>query len=238
MTDAWRLSSRRQVWVSTSKKTKMVERHCLRRGSCCDARCGCQPAHEPARRTWSGAAVVEAIIQGYRRCAETLFDSLTVDVNIPAYDGGNVLTAAVSHVGHSIDACCPLVRLLASRRLTRASPDQAIAMLSMHMPTDAQSVEASDHDDVLSSRQHAPALLLPVLQAEASGDRRWCAYCLKLSSDRNLGMCTQCNMVGYCPDSKCQKRHWTSAGGHTAECAVLLEARLPKEKEQTKQSLK
>ena len=111
-------------------------------------------------------------------------------------------------------------------------------MLSEHTPTDAQTAEASDHDDVLSMIQQAAALLLPVLQAEASGDRRWCAYCFKLSSDRNLGMCTQCNMVGYCPDSKCQKRHWTSAGGHKAECAALLEARVREEKEQAKQSVK
>ena len=45
-------------------------------------------------------------------------------------------------------------------------------------------------------------------------------------------------MVGYCPDTKCQKQHWKSDGGHKAECAALLEARLHEEKEQAEQSLK
>ena len=116
----------------------------------------------------------EAALGGHIRCVEVLLDSPAVDVNITTYNGINVLTAAASHVLDSFntitstDACRPLVRLLASRRVSRDTLDRAIATISTHMPTDAQAAEASDHDHALSMTQQATALLLPVLQAEAS----------------------------------------------------------------------
>jgi hypothetical protein len=41
-------------------------------------------------------------------------------------------------------------------------------------------------------------LIMPVLEAELQGEHRWCAYCLKLTPDRDLDKCARCNQVSYC----------------------------------------
>ena len=75
-------------------------------------------------------------------------------------------------------------------------------------------------------------LIVPVLEAQLKGERRWCAYCLKLTPDANLDLCGACKQVGYCqqyvleemalPDQMpCHVKHWKS--GHKKECARYQE---------------
>ena len=39
---------------------------------------------------------------------------------------------------------------------------------------------------------------MPVLEAELRGEHRWCAWCLKLTPDRDLDKCARCDQVSYC----------------------------------------
>ena len=50
-------------------------------------------------------------------------------------------------------------------------------------------------------------MVLPVLKAEAEGEKRWCAWCSKLTPDKDIDLCSQCHQVGYCrPLNKMQLR--------------------------------
>ena len=71
-----------------------------------------------------------------------------------------------------------------------------------------------------------------MLEAQLKGERRWCAYCLKLTPDVNLDLCGGCKQVGYCqqyvleemalPDqTPCHVKHWKD--GHRKECARFQE---------------
>jgi len=67
-------------------------------------------------------------------------------------------------------------------------------------------------------------MLVPVLEAQLRGERRWCAHCLKLTPDVDLHRCGGCKQVGYCdlapPGQKpCHVLHWKA--GHKQECARL-----------------
>ena len=50
----------------------------------------------------------------------------------------------------------------------------------------------------LDKWQEMARFLLPVLRAQALGQRRWCAWCLRLTPDQNLLLCGGCQSVGYC----------------------------------------
>ena len=76
----------------------------------------------------------------------------------------------------------------------------------------------------------------PTITAGSTRLRRWCAYCLKLTPDKNLSLCSGCRQVGYCelPDefiltqmhrsrrepllvkASCQVLHWKAE--HNKEC--------------------
>ena len=60
----------------------------------------------------------------------------------------------------------------------------------------------------------------PILEAEARGDRRWCAdpRCHAVDLHEDFDMCPLCFQLGYC-SRKCQKRHWKE-GGHKAACVA------------------
>ena len=61
-------------------------------------------------------------------------------------------------------------------------------------------------------------LLLPVLEAELRGEHRWCAWCLKLTPDRDLDKCARCNEVSYCrPLNRRQLEGGHYSAGMTAE---------------------
>ena len=54
---------------------------------------------------------------------------------------------------------------------------------------------------------------LPILDAECTRERRWCAYppCHDVDTTENMDLCTGCRTVGYC-SRKCQKQHWKEKG--------------------------
>ena len=68
---------------------------------------------------------------------------------------------------------------------------------------------------------------LPVLQAEARGDRRWCAFpqCHAVDLQESFDLCSQCMQVGYC-SRRCRKSHWRAeVGGHRAVCEEIIGSR-------------
>ena len=70
----------------------------------------------------------------------------------------------------------------------------------------------------LTSFQKMARLLLPVLEAELRGEHRWCAWCLKLTPDRDLDKCARCNEVSYCrPLNRRQLEGGHYSAGMTAE---------------------
>ena len=176
-----------------------------------------------------------AASEGQDSCVEMLLSAPGIDVNIVAKSGDNVLTAACASVMTSLrqvgsaDTTCTLVRLLASRQVSRQTLQQAISMLQRVWVSNAQAADAEAQGQSLSKNQEATRLLLPVLQAEALGMRRWCGHCWKMTPDQNLGLCTGCRQFGYCRErgeaddssrSACQRRHWR-LGGHRAECTAM-----------------
>ena len=63
-------------------------------------------------------------------------------------------------------------------------------------------------------------LVVPVLKAQLRNERRWCAWCFRMTPDHDLNTCKSCDLtvwsVGYC-DKTCQSRGWRK-GGHKQEC--------------------
>ena len=123
-----------------------------------------------------------------------------------------------------------LVRLLASRKVSSQALACAISFLQQAWLTNTQVAEIEDSGQALTKEQEVTRLLLPVLRAQSTGERRWCGWCWALTPDRNLPMCTRCWQYGYCCDAEgvsnmvCQKKHW-KVGGHRAECAALVAIR-------------
>eukprot|EP00947_MAST-08B_sp_MAST-8B-sp1_P003646 g3646.t1 len=97
------------------------------------------------------------------------------------------------------------------------------------MPTTAQIVAAEASGRPLDPRRRAAQLLYPILYAEASGKRRWCAWCFNVTPDdsleerqkggiRGYHTCARCSEVGYCSE-ECQGKHWRR--GHKHRCPLL-----------------
>ena len=111
-----------------------------------------------------------------------------------------------------------LVLLLASRRVDPLRLAADIATMRMWMPTRREARSTSP----MTPFQLMARMLLPVLEAHARGDFRWCAYCHKLTPDVDLNRCGGCNQVGYCDEAPpgqqkpCHVLHWKA--GHKAEC--------------------
>jgi hypothetical protein len=73
-----------------------------------------------------------------------------------------------------------------------------IAFLRHCMPTRRQIATAEAGGKPLNSGQKMARLIMPVLEAELRGEHRWCAWCHKLTPDRDLDKCARCNEVSYC----------------------------------------
>jgi len=143
------------------------------------------------------------------------------------------LLSACSHVMASLrrvgtgDSTHTFVRLLASRRVSSQTLARTIKGLQQYWLSNTQVAEIEDSGQTLTKAQEGTRLLLPVLRAQSSGERRWCGWCWALTPDRNLPMCMRCREYGYCCDADgesngvCQKKHW-KVGGHRAECAALV----------------
>ena len=103
--------------------------------------------------------------------------------------GSNVLTSATTHVTNSLrqvgsgDTTRILVRLLASRKVSSEALACAISVTQHFWLTNTQVAEIEDSGQALTKQQEATRLLLPVLQAQAMGERRWCGWCLALTPD-------------------------------------------------------
>ena len=70
----------------------------------------------------------------------------------------------------------------------------------------------------MSSQHKMTLLIMPVLEAELQGEHRWCAYCLKLTPDRDLDKCARCDQVSYCrPLNRRQLEGGYYAAGMSAE---------------------
>jgi hypothetical protein len=91
-----------------------------------------------------------------------------------------------------------LVLLLRSRRITPYYMKESIALLRRAMPTRRQIATAEAGGKPLHPHQKMTRLIMPVLEAELRGEHRWCAWCLKLTPDRDLGECARCEQVSYC----------------------------------------
>ena len=85
-----------------------------------------------------------------------------------------------------------LVILLACARITTATLEHAIAQCKRN-----KSMAKSGRGAHLSHRQnYGPRFALPVLEAQAKGERRWCMHCHSIERLKNLSMCSACQQVG------------------------------------------
>ena len=175
-----------------------------------------------------------ALANGHDSCVELLLATRDINVNYGHdADGTSALLDACGHVMNSLrrvgscDSTRTLVRLLASRRVSSQTLARTIKCLQQFWLSNTQLAEIEENGQTLTKEQEAVRLLLPVLRAQSSGERRWCGCCWALTPDRNLPMCTRCREYGYCCDADgesngvCQKKHW-KVGGHRAECAALV----------------
>ena len=121
---------------------------------------------------------------------------------------------------------------------------------SRNLPTRRHIAHAEATGEPLDPFHRMARLVLPVLEAELAGQRRWCGGCLRLTPDQHLELCAGCNQIGYChlPDdyvlkhmhwprreallakTTCQRWHWEQ-GGHRAACAGMAAEAKAKKKE-------
>jgi hypothetical protein len=177
----------------------------------------------------------DAVYFGHETCVAILLAAPGIDANSVTQRGLNVLVFVFEHVMQSLrqvgsgDTTRILVRLLASRKVSSQALACTISFMQRHWLTNAQVAEIEGSGQALTEAQEVTRLLLPVLRAQSTGERRWCGWCWALTPDRNLPMCTRCRQYGYCCDAEgesnmvCQKKHW-KVGGHRAECAALAGA--------------
>ena len=128
-------------------------------------------------------------------------------------------------------------------RITRADPSSCLGHLLQSRRVSLDSLEGAvavlhpySLGEQLTTYQTGSRVVLPVLEAEIRGARRWCAACLHLSPDTDLALCSGCHQVGYCPpptkkalrmmyqhereevlSRQCFLVHWKE-GGHKKEC--------------------
>ena len=150
---------------------------------------------------------------------------------------------SVDQVGapDSVDPARTFVLMLRSRRVTDQCLRDTIAHLRRATSTTrkniARQARAKADGEPLAAIQQVAQMVIPVLEAQLQGERRWCAYCLTLTPDKDIDLCSGCHQVGYCrplnkvqlrrmpheeqerrrAEHQCQKLHWTT-GGHKEEC--------------------
>ena len=209
-------------------------------------------------------ALIYAVNHGRSQCTKLLLADPRVDVSAVNNDGENALMSACTHIRDCMgkvgatteeeaeeDPARGLVLLLQSRRCTNDDLTVAIQYVRQSLPTRREVARAEATGEPLQSFSRTARLVLPVLEAELAGQRRWCGGCLRLTPDQHLELCAGCNQIGYChlPDdyvlkhmhwprreallakTTCQRWHWEQ-GGHRAACAgMAAEAKAKKAEE-------
>jgi hypothetical protein len=129
------------------------------------------------------------------------------------------LVATFDQVGAPEPPTRCLVLLLKSRRISDYYMKENIAWLRHHcMPTGRQIATAEAGGKPLAPEKKMARLIMPVLEAELRGEHRWCAWCLKLTPDRDLDKCARCEQVSYCrPLNRRQLEGGHYATGMSAE---------------------
>ena len=119
---------------------------------------------------------------GHESCVEMLLAAPGMDVNDVVQDGAGVLGFAITHVMTSLrqvgsgDITRILVLLMASRQVSSQALSCAISYLQMHWLTNTQVAGGG-----LTDAHEVTRLLLPVLRAQSTGERRWCGWCWALT---------------------------------------------------------
>ena len=199
------------------------------------------PRGDVNQANWEGISPLHAAANlGRFLCLELLLADERIDVCRTNTAGETPLAHACFQLRNSIgqvgapDSINParcFVRILQSRRVTDQCLRDTIAGWKPFVPTDQCCCER------LSPEQQTAQLVIPVLEAQLAGERRWCAYCLTLTPDKDIDLCSQCHQVGYCrPLNKmqlrrmpheeqerrrkvhCQTLHWHAEGGHKKDC--------------------
>ena len=177
------------------------------------------------------APLASAANQGRSKCIEALLKDARVNVNQLDNDGFFTLTHACIHLrtamrnmgacdGRFDDHTDPvrgLVLFLRSRRVSTAALDQSLLMCKYHHPTKRQISLAEAGGTPLTDFHLMARHVLPILQAEAKGQKRWCDWCLRVTPDQDLLLCSGCWQVGYCNRECCQKKGWAKASGEAME---------------------
>jgi hypothetical protein len=158
-------------------------------------------------------------------CVALLLEDGRVEMNrtnargqTPLVSACEKLAATFDQVGAPEPPTRCLVLLLKSRRISNYYMKENIAFMRRFMPTRRQIATAEAGGKPLHPKQKMARLLLPVLEAELRGEHRWCAWCLKLTPDRDLDKCARCNEVSYCrPLNRRQLEGGHYSAGMTAE---------------------
>jgi hypothetical protein len=115
-----------------------------------------------------------------------------------------------------------LVLFLRSRRVSTAALDQSIDLCKLHHPSEREISLAEAGGKQLNDFHLMARHVLPILQAEAKGQKRWCDWCFRVTPDQDLLLCSGCWQVGYCNRECCQKKGWAKASGEAMEGATTL----------------
>ena len=130
-----------------------------------------------------------AVLDGHETCVAILLAAPGIDANSVCQRGLNVLVYAFEHVMNSLrqvgsgDTTRILVRLLASRKVSSEALACAISFMQQFWLTNTQVAEVEDSGQALTETQEVTRLLLPVLRAQAVGERRWCGWCWALTPE-------------------------------------------------------
>ena len=168
--------------------------------------------------------LVSAINLGFVQCTKLLLDDPRVDVSVVSNDGANALVNACTRIKECMgkvgatteeeaeeDPARGLVLLLQSRRCTNDDLALAIQYERQNLPTRREVAKAEATGEPLDPFSRTARLVVPVLEAELAGQRRWCGGCLRITPDQHLELCAGCNQIGYChlPDDYVLKHmHW------------------------------
>lgn len=164
------------------------------------------------RRTLCGESPLStAVNNGHARCAELLLADARVDVSLADNWGQTPLVSSCVPLLHSVGTGVPVrddddrarcfVQMLKSNRVDASSLMTSIAFLKLHAPSTADHPDHPDHPvKPQDAAERVARCVVPVLEAQLDGRRRWCAHCSKLSAG-DLGLCASCNQVGYCNDA-------------------------------------
>jgi hypothetical protein len=175
--------------------------------------------------------LAHAANQGRSKCIKVLLEDARVNVNQPDNDGYFPLwhvcvhlTLSMSNMGDCdgrfddhTDPVRGLVLFLRSRRVSTAALDQSLVMCKYYHPSKRQISLAEAGGTPLTVFHLMARHVLPILQAEAKGQKRWCDWCLRVTPDQDLLLCSGCWQVGYCNRECCQKKGWAKASGEAME---------------------